>query len=90
MSPVSKSLILDTAEQVADMQVECWRRMTPAEKLAVVHELNQACEALSVAGVRMRNPDASDDDVRLRVIALRLGRTLSIAAYGWDPHVKGW
>ncbi len=90
MSAVSKSEILDTAPDALGTQVECWRRMTAAEKFAIVHELNQACEAMSRAGVRLRHPDATDEEVRVRVIALRLGRELSVAVHGWDPDVEGW
>jgi hypothetical protein len=43
-----------------------------------------------VAGVRLRHPDASDDEVRLRVLALRLGRDLMLEVYGWDPSIEGW
>jgi hypothetical protein len=40
--------------------------------------------------VRLRHPDAGPDEVRLRALALRLGRDLMIAAYGWDPDIEGW
>ena len=50
----------------------------------------QASEAISAAGVRQRYPTADEAEVRQRVIALRLGRELSIAVYGWDSEVHGW
>ena len=81
---------MDTAPEVWHMLIERWRAMSPAEKLAVVDAANRACEALAAVGVRRRHPEASDDEVRQRVIALRLGRQLSVAVYGWDPDVEGW
>jgi hypothetical protein len=35
-------------------------------------------------------PDADDDEARLRVIALRLGREPMVEVYGWDPAIRGW
>lgn len=66
-----------------------WRAMSPAEKLAQVDELNSACRMLAVAGVRRRYPEAGDEEIRLRVIALGVDRELMVAAYGWDPAIEG-
>ncbi|MCB0975561.1 MAG: hypothetical protein KDB86_13565 [Actinobacteria bacterium] len=80
----------DTSANVVDRQVEIWRQMSPAEKYQVVLELNRDVERMAEAGVRQRYPDASDREVFLRLAALRNGRDLSIAAYGWDPEIEGW
>ena len=72
------------------MMVVRWRAMTPLEKFEAVHAANQAVEEMAAAGVRQRYPHADEAEVRLRVIALRLGRDLSVAVYGWDPAVEGW
>ena len=80
----------DTPPRMMSRVVGHWRTMSSAEKLDQIEQLNRACEQMSEAGVRSRHPDASDDEVRLRVIALRLGRDLMVAAYGWDPAVQGW
>lgn len=80
---------MDTSADVTTMQLEHWRAMSPAEKLAQVDELNQACYRLAAAGARQRYPEASDEEVHLRVLALSLDRDLMIAAYGWDPVLKG-
>ena len=82
--------MLDTPDSVQAMVVERWRAMSPTELLHVVDRLNASCERLSEAGVRQRHPAADDDEVRLRVIALRLGRDLMVEVYGWDPDVEGW
>ena len=41
---------------------------------------------LAFAALRRRRPDLTDDQIRLRLTARRLGRELTIAAYGWDPE----
>lgn len=72
------------------MMIERWRAMTPHEKFQAVDAANQASEAMATVGVLRRHPEADADEVRQRVIALRLGRELSVAVYGWDPDVEGW
>ncbi|MBG7603724.1 MAG: hypothetical protein IZT58_03690 [Actinobacteria bacterium] len=80
----------DTPDAVMTGMVERWRQMSPSEKLDQVAQLNHACEQLSEAGVRSRHPDADDNEVRLRVFALRLGRELMVNVYDWDPAIEGW
>ena len=80
----------DTSPEVEARQVEIWRTMTPKQKLDIVADLNRDVQRMADAGVRMRYPDATDREVFLRVAALRNGRELSIAAYGWDPAFEGW
>lgn len=89
MSPV-RPLSADTSPDIAQLLVERWRAMTPIDKLRAVDAANRSVEALATAGVRQRHPGASDEEVRRRVVALRVGRELSIAAYGWDPEIEGW
>jgi hypothetical protein len=84
------ALSADTAPEVLERQIARWRCMSPAEKLDAVAAANSACDVLASAGVRRRHPDATEAEVRRRVIALRIGRDLSVAAYGWDPDVEGW
>lgn len=81
---------MDTAPEVAQLLVERWRAMSPTDKLNAVDAANRACEALAVAGVRRRHPQASDTAVHQRVVALRVGREHSVAVNRWDPHLEGW
>jgi len=81
---------VDTPGEVMDLVVDRWRAMSVADKLGAVAVLNRACVQLSESGVRRRHPDATDDEVRHRVFALRLGRDLMVDVYGWDPVVEGW
>lgn len=82
--------VLDTDSEVSDLVAECWRGLSPAQRLQLVTELTDAAEQLSLAGIRLRHPDATEEEVRLRAIAVRLGRELMVAAYDWDPQIKGW
>ena len=80
----------DTDADIRDRQVEIWRAMSPGEKYQIVLDLNRDVERMAEVGVRQRYPEASDREVFLRLAALRNGRDLSIAAYGWDPEIEGW
>lgn len=82
--------VSDTSREVLEQQVERWRAMSYTEKAAVVDELNQDVWRMAETGVRQRYPAASDREVFLRVAALRIGRDLCVAAYGWDPDIEGW
>jgi len=74
-------LAADTSLEVERLQIEAWRRMTPAEKAATIAGLTQAAYALTRAGVRHRHPDASPREVFLRMAILTLGAELACAAY---------
>lgn len=81
---------VDTSRVVMGLVEDRWRSMSARDKLGVVADLNRACDQLSASGVRRRYPEACDDEVHCRVVALRLGRELMVAVYGWDPVVEGW
>ena len=87
---MTASTAVDTTADVECRMVERWRAMSATRRFELVAELNDACERMSELGVRQRYPSAGDRDVRLRVLALRLGRDLMVEVYGWDPDVEGW
>ncbi len=41
-------------------QIECWKKMTPAEKLDVFEQLMQSVRAIKKEGVRMSHPEWTD------------------------------
>lgn len=53
-----------------DLEIDALRRMTPAEKLAVMHALIRQAYELKAAAVRARWPDLSEEEVGARVRAL--------------------
>ena len=73
----------DTTPDVAALQVERYRRMTPAQKLRRVSDLTVGACLLSVAGLRQRHPDATEGELLLRLAVLRLGAETVARAYGW-------
>lgn len=86
-----KTRSLDTPPEVEEILLEGYRRMSPAEKLRRVAELNRATQAMAAARIRSRyGPDLGERELRLRLAALRLDRATMIEVFGWDPEEKGY
>ncbi|HXJ23146.1 MAG TPA: hypothetical protein VMT03_23205 [Polyangia bacterium] len=56
--------------------------MEPWQKLRMVSQLSEAVFELAAAGIRLRLPDLSDEDVQLILAARRLGRETVLRATG--------
>lgn len=81
----------DTPPEVERILIEGYRRMTPAEKLQRVMDLNQAAQEMALARIRAKyGPNLSELDERLRLASLWLDRETMIRAFGWDPQVEGY
>jgi len=74
-------LTLDTSPDIEARQIESWRRMSGAEKAAIVTGLTQAAYTMTFAGVRQRYPGASPREQFLRVALIVLGAELACLAY---------
>jgi len=80
----------DTSAEIERRQVDAWRAMGPAQKLAIVSQLTLATEELARAGIRERHPNATGREIELRLGALRLDRDTMIRVFGWDPQKHGY
>ena len=81
MSRDSFGRALDTTVEASAMQVERWRMMSSAQKVALVVGMSNATRQLAERGMRARYPNASAREIFLRLAILQLGRELAIAAY---------
>jgi hypothetical protein len=85
MNPTS-----DTAPAVEQLIIDGYRRMSPAEKLGRVVALNRALDQLAAARLRARyGAHIGEQELRLRLAALRLDSKLMTDVFGWDPSVHG-
>lgn len=80
----------DTSPEAQRVLIEGYRRMTPTQKLRRVESLNRALVLLQKARLRAEYGNISDEEMRMRLGALRLGRETMIKVFGWDPDEKGW
>jgi len=79
-------LASDTSLAAERAQVESWRRMSPIDKLRAVTEISRAAQELSLAGIRLRHPEAPDAECMLRLAVLKLGREVACRIY---PEAAG-
>jgi len=80
----------DTSPEAQQFLNEAYRQMTPTEKLQRMASLNRALVMLQRARIRAQYGDIPEEEMRLRLGALRLGRETMIKVFGWDPDEKGW
>jgi len=82
---------LDTPPEIERILIEGYRRMSPAEKLQRVCDLNHMVETMAAARIRQQyGPDISERELELRLAALRLDRETMIEVFDWDPAEKGY
>lgn len=58
--------------------------MSFAERAERMTALTLAVQELAFAGMKLRHPEADDDEIWLRLAANRLGRALVKKVYGFD------
>jgi len=78
----------DTPEAIDRLLFNGFRALTPGERLAMAGRASVALERLSIAGLRLRHPQAGEDELRRRAGPLRLGRGLTIRTFG--PEAEDW
>jgi hypothetical protein len=66
----------DTSEAVDRMLMDAYRRMSPAEKMDRVRALSRAAHQAAAAGIRLRQPEASEADIRIILAVRRLGEDI--------------
>jgi hypothetical protein len=73
----------DTSLAAHEAQMECYRRMTPAARVAAAAEMSEDTRAIAAAGIRARHPTYSGTEVRHALLRLVLGDDLFRRAW---PH----
>lgn len=72
----------DTSEEAQQVVDTIYRTMTPGEKLIRVFDAYQTGKLLAIAGIRMRNPDASEKQLWRLWAKQHLGEKLFNEVYG--------
>ena len=83
----SLTLAADTDPDAHALQIELYRRMTGAERLAIAFRLTEMTREAAIAGIRARHPDYDEDDVHAAFRRLWLGVELTLAAWPEQPLV---
>ncbi len=80
----------DTDPAVEAMLIEGFRRMSPAQNLERVRALNQTVQALALADIRRRHPDADEREQALRLASRWIEPELMVRAFAWDIRKVGY
>jgi hypothetical protein len=71
----------DTSLDAFRVQLESYRRMSPAARLQQALQWSEEVRELGRAGIRLRHPEYSEKDIHLASIRLRLGDDLFRRVY---------
>lgn len=77
--------MLDTSREADARYHELLRKMPPEQRLAAAMRLSQAVRELALAGIRGRHPEASDDELRVRLTTRLCGRDCARRLFGGVP-----
>jgi hypothetical protein len=76
----------DTSREARAVLLDLYGRMSPADKVQRMVELNRAVTEIALAGLRLRHPAWSRQQLLRELARRRLGDELFHAAYGAGPH----
>lgn len=79
---------LDTTKHADDVQLEAYRRLGGAGRVAVVFRLNKLVRDTAMAGIRSRHPEYDDAQVRQALVRLTFGDALTRSAFPRDELVE--
>jgi len=86
MQPLSS----DTSPEAQRILFELLRKAPPGKKVKLTFDLIQSLRRLILADLHRSFPDASEDELRKRLIARLLTRADVVRAYGFDPKAEGY
>jgi hypothetical protein len=81
--PLSAAVPSDTTADAAAVQLDCFRRLTPQERLRKMIESSRRGRDLAMAAIRRGEPGISEAEVRLRYLAVAYGDSLASDVRRW-------
>lgn len=85
-----KPLFPDTTPEAEAILLAGYRQMPAWKKLQCVVSLNLSLKALQLAQIKEKHPNASEDELKMRLASRWLEPELMKQAFGWDVKVKGY
>lgn len=76
----------DTSPAQQEAYFQRLRALSASERLQIVSRLNRGVRRIAVAGIRLQHPEASEDEVRVRLIVRLHGREIGERLFGTVPH----
>lgn len=75
-------LFSDTSPEIEEMIIQKLRQMPPWRKMEMLAELNRSARTLTLAGLRQRYPDSTEQELFRHLADLWLGPELADKVYG--------
>ena len=72
----------DTSPEVAARMQQLYRRMSPAQKMRHIAELCEATRRMTLAGLRLRYPEADERELGRRLMERIYGEAFVTSVYG--------
>jgi hypothetical protein len=85
-----KTLSSDTSPEAQQLLFELLRGASAGEKFRLTCDLIQTLRKLVLSDVSRRFPEASEAELRRRLIARLLSPEDVVRAYGFDPKAEGY
>ena len=76
----------DTSPEAQRVLYDLYRRMSPARKFELICDTYEMGKQLAMAGLRMRHPNATEDELRRLWARQHLGPELFEEVYGRSTH----
>ena len=75
--------ITDTSPEALAVQLDCWRNMTPSQRIRKMCTLSGRTKRMAFEAIRRRHPDFLEDEVQMLFIELAYGQTLANKIRRW-------
>ena len=72
----------DTPQKILDVQVDILRKMPPEKKIRLIFEFSEMVKGFARTGLKLRHPNASEEELHRRMASLLLGEELAYKVYG--------
>ena len=79
----SRTYTTDTSEEALEMQLECFRRMTPPERIAKMSSWSSQIKRMGFDAIRRRHPEFDEQQVQLKYIELAYGLEIAQGYRTW-------
>ena len=74
----------DTSSESNAIQLQCFRQMTPAERMLRACRLSQQARRMAIQAIRRLHPSADERTVKLKLIEIAYGRSLADEVSRWQ------
>ncbi|HLG17309.1 MAG TPA: hypothetical protein VJH03_22870 [Blastocatellia bacterium] len=86
----NRSGVSDTDPDIERRLIEMIRATPDWVKFERIASMTATCRRLALIGLRDRYPQATEEELKLRLASLELDRETMIKVFHWDPQVEGY